>query len=193
MSAGKENPGWAKPALLPYQSSDLERDLDIALSHIESVEIPIRTLWNPWECPIDYLPYLAWAVKVGSWSSRWSERVKRQVVAASLDIHRVRGTRQAVEKALESLDVKCELTEWFESPELNMEPGTFRVTAHVSTRGGERAIDPAFTEEIREAIDSAKPASRPYALEVQGMLKAEYGAVAVLRMVKAQRIYMESR
>ncbi|QIZ02628.1 putative tail fiber protein [Aeromonas phage AhyVDH1] len=189
----KVNPGWAKAPLLPFQSSDLERDLDIALSHIESEPIPTRTLWNPWECPIDYLPYLAWAVKVGSWSSRWSERVKRQVVASSLDIHRIRGTRPAVEKALESLDVRCEIVEWFERPDLNMEAGTFRVTAHVSTRDGGRAVDPDFTDEIREAINSAKPASRPYTLAVQGMLKATFGPAVALRIVRAQRIRMETQ
>ncbi|APU00415.1 tail protein I [Aeromonas phage 3] len=187
------NPEWAKAPLLPFQSSDLEKDLDIALSHIETVDIPISTLWNPEKCPLIALPYLAWAVKVGSWSSRWSEKVKRQVVAASLDLHRVRGTRPSIEKALESLDVKCEIVEWFERPDLNMLPGTFRVTAHVSTRGGARAIDPDFTEEIREAINSAKPASRPYTLAVQGMLKATFGPVAALRLVKTQRIRMETR
>ncbi|MGL4508398.1 MAG: phage tail protein I [Aeromonas sobria] len=187
------NPEWAKAPLLPFQSSELEKELDIALSHIETVEIPIRDLWDPWKCPIQALPYLAWAVNVGSWSARWSERVKRQVVAASLDLHRVRGTRPAVEKALQSLDVRCEIVEWFEQPALKMTPGTFRVTAHVSTRGEGRAIDPAFTEEIRDAVDSAKPASRPYVLSVQGMLKATYGAAAALRLVKAQRIRMEAR
>lgn len=187
------NPEWAKAPLLPFQSSDLEKELDIALSHIEKVEIPIRTLWDPWKCPLVALPYLAWAVKVGSWSERWSERVKRQVVAASLDLHRIRGTRPAVEKALESLDVRCEILEWFERPELKMVPGTFRVTAHVSTRGEAGGIDPAFTEEIREAVNSAKPASRPFTLSVQGMLKATYGPAAALRLVKAQRIRMEMR
>lgn len=186
-------PEWAKAPLLPFQSSDLEKDLDIALSHIETMNIPIRDLWNPAKCPLIALPYLAWAVKVGSWSSRWSEKVKRQVVAASLDLHRVRGTRPAIEKALESLDVKCEIVEWYEQPQLNMEPGTFRVTAHVSTRSEGRAVDPDFTEEIREAIDSAKPASRPYVLAVQGMLKANFGPAIALRLVKAQRIRMETR
>lgn len=187
------NPEWAKAPLVPFQSSDLERDLDIALSHIETMEIPIRDLWNPEKCPIIALPYLAWAVKVGSWSSRWSDRVKRQVVAASLDLHRIRGTRPSITKALESLDVRCELVEWYERPDLNMEPGTFRVTAHVSARGDDRAIDPDFTAEIREAIDSTKPASRPYTLAVQGMLKATYGPAIALRLIKTQRIRMETR
>ncbi|MGL5093654.1 MAG: phage tail protein I [Aeromonas sobria] len=189
----KMNPEWAKAPLLPFQSSDLEKDLDIALSHIESVSIPIRDLWNPEKCPIEALPYLAWAVKVGSWSSRWTERVKRQVVAASLDLHRVRGTRPAIEKALQSLDVRCEIVEWFEQPDLNMEPGTFRVTAHVSTRGDDGTSNADFTEEIRDVIDSAKPASRPYTLAVQGMLKAQFGPAIALRIVKAQRFIMETR
>lgn len=186
-------PEWAKAPLLPFQSSDLEKDLDAALSHIESVNIPIRDLWDPARCPIQALPYLAWAVKVGSWSSRWSERVQRQVVAASLDLHRVRGTRPAIEKALESLDVRCEIVEWFERPDLNMEPGTFRVTAHVSTSGDGMSVDSDFTDEIRDLIDSAKPASRPYTLAVQGMLKATYGPAIALRLIRTQRIRMETR
>lgn len=186
------NPGWVKDPLLPFQSSDLEKDLDQALSHIETVNIPIRDLWDPWKCPIEALPYLAWAVKVGSWSARWEEKVKRQVVAISLDLHRVRGTRPAVEKALESLDVKCEIVEWFERPDLNIEPGTFRITAHVSSAEA-GVIDPAFTDEIRDAVDSAKPASRPYILSVQGMLRTNMQALAVLRLTRAHRLKMESQ
>ncbi|MGL4508248.1 MAG: phage tail protein I [Aeromonas sobria] len=188
----KTNPEWAKAPLLPYCSSDLERDLDIALSHIEQVEIPIRDLWNPWKCPLVALPYLAWAVKVGHWESSWSEKVQRQVVADSLDIHRIRGTRPAIEKALSSLDVRCEMVEWFEQPDLNMEPGTFRVTAHVSTSGSE-PLDPAFTDQIWSVVSSAKPASRPFTLAVQGMLKATFGPALVLRVVQAKLLKMETK
>ncbi|WP_218789976.1 phage tail protein I, partial [Klebsiella pneumoniae] len=26
-----------------------------------------RDLWNPWKCPVKFLPYLAWAFSVDRW------------------------------------------------------------------------------------------------------------------------------
>lgn len=191
MSGRNDALGWVKPPLLPYCSSDLERELDQALSHIETVNLPIRDLWDPWKCPLPALPYLAWAMKVDYWQASWPEKVKRQVVASALDIHRIRGTRPAIEKALESVDVRCELTEWFENPALNMEPGTFRVIAHVSTdQAGRVAAD--ITEQIREVVNGAKPASRPFTLSVQGMMKTRVGNVATLRITQARRLSFRS-
>ncbi|MGL5589080.1 MAG: phage tail protein I [Aeromonas veronii] len=191
MSGRNDEMGWVKPPLLPYCSSELEKELDQALSHIESVEIPIRDLWNPWKCPLVALPYLAWALKVDYWQASWEEKVKRQVVASALDIHRIRGTRPAVEMALESVDVRCEIVEWFERPELGMKPGHFQVTAYVSTDDNSR-VDPQFTEQIREVVNGAKPASRPFTLSVQGMMKTRLGNAATLRIVQARRFTFRS-
>lgn len=185
----KPLPGWAKEPILPYCSSDLERELDVALSHIESVEMPIKTLWNPMECPLVALPYLAWALKVEKWDASWPERVKRQFVADSLDLHRVRGTRPAVEMALQSMDVRCEIVEWFEDQSQKMEAGTFRVTAHV---GEDMGDGPELIRALREVVDSAKPASRPYTLSLQGMLRAHYGVVAAVRVVQAKLLRLRS-
>ncbi|MDN4697153.1 phage tail protein I [Vibrio parahaemolyticus] len=77
-----------KVSILPANVSDLERDLDIALARIEDVEIPISTLWDPWKCPLDVLPFLAWAVSVDMWRTDWPETVKRRIVASSLSVHR---------------------------------------------------------------------------------------------------------
>ena len=72
--------------ILPGNFSDLERDLDVALSRIEQVEIPIAVLWDPWQCPAEVLPYLAWALSVDVWRTDWPEKVKRRVVANSLAV-----------------------------------------------------------------------------------------------------------
>ncbi|MGL4755188.1 MAG: phage tail protein I [Aeromonadaceae bacterium] len=164
-----ENPSWAKAPLLPYCSSGLERDLDAALSHIETIEIPIRDLWNPWKCPLEMLPYLAWALSVDQWESAWSEDVKRRVIAASLDVHRIKGTRPAIEMALEALGVKCQLTEWFELPDGEMKRGTFAVVAWINdnmfTDGGPVITDRLYGS-IVEAINRVRPASRSFSMKV---------------------------
>lgn len=185
-------PEWAKAPLLPHASSDLERDLDIALSHLETVKIPIETLWDPARCPLEILPYLAWALNVMNWESSWSERVKRQVVASSLDIHREKGTRPAVERALAALDVRCIIREWFERGAVSTEPGTFNVIAQVSTTETHR-IDPNITRIIRDAVDAVRPASRPFTLRVDGVLRAIMGPAAVLRMTQVVQLSMNTK
>lgn len=102
------------PSILPGNLADLERDLDVALARIGEVEIPIATLWDPWRCPLDVLAYLAWAVSVDQWHSNWPEETKRRVVAGSMGLHRIKGTRPAVEQSLTDLGVVGQVVEWFE-------------------------------------------------------------------------------
>lgn len=114
-------------SILPANLADLERDLDAALARIELIDIPTADLWDPWRCPLDVLPYLAWSVSVDMWRSTWAEDTKRRVVAASLRLHRVKGTRPAVAQALESLGVTATIQEWFEA-EPSRPPGTFAIS-----------------------------------------------------------------
>ncbi|MHB0167262.1 phage tail protein I, partial [Klebsiella pneumoniae] len=51
-------------SLLPPGSSSLERRLAQACSCISDLSVPLRDLWNPWKCPVKFLPYLAWAFSV---------------------------------------------------------------------------------------------------------------------------------
>ncbi len=146
-------------SILPPSVSDLERDLELALARIEHVDIPIATLWNPWECPIDVLPFLAWSLSVDMWRSDWPETVKRRVVAGSQNVHRIKGTRPAVEQAINDLGVSSELVEWFEKiPE--GEPGTFELTAWVNenlvTPGEPAVLNGQLYEQLRLAVNNAK-------------------------------------
>ncbi|XNS77607.1 phage tail protein I (plasmid) [Vibrio cyclitrophicus] len=138
-------------SILPLSVSDLERDLELALARIEHVEIPIATLWNPWLCPLEVLPFLAWALSVDSWRSDWSETVKRRMVFNSLSIHRIKGTRPAVELAIDGLGLDYEITEWFESaPEA--EPGTFKLDIFIN----DDAYSSTNDRELEDVINNAK-------------------------------------
>ncbi|MDI3585849.1 phage tail protein I [Pseudomonas aeruginosa] len=145
-------------SILPANLAALERDLDAALVRIGEIDIPIAVLWDPWKCPADVLPYLAWAVSVDQWRSDWPETIKRRVVAGSLGLHRIKGTRPAVVKALEALGVVVELTEWFEeSPPA--QPGTFSLVAWVNENlaPGEAAfLNAALYEQLLAAVRNAK-------------------------------------
>lgn len=140
-----------KTSLLPGNLSDLERDLDSAIARMEDIEIPISTLWDPWNCPLDLLPWLAWAVSVDSWRSHWSEDVKRRTVANSIDMHRIKGTRPAVELAIESLGFDCRLLEWFqETPKAA--PGTFKLDVYIE----DDSYSATNNSELEQVINDAK-------------------------------------
>lgn len=69
--------------LLPVGSSPLEVAAARACAEIEKIPIPLRRLWNPDNCPVNLLPWLAWAYSVDRWDSEWPEETKREVVRAS--------------------------------------------------------------------------------------------------------------
>ncbi|WP_196216265.1 phage tail protein I [Vibrio cholerae] len=142
-----------KSSLLPKNLGDLERDLDAAIARMESIDIPISKLWDPWNCPIDLLPWLAWAVSVDSWESHWSEEIKRKTVANSLDIHRIKGTRPAVELAIQSLGLEYRLLEWFqEYPKA--EPGTFKLDVYIE----DDSYSATNNSELEQVINDSKNA-----------------------------------
>jgi len=90
--------------LLPPNATKLERDLEQAGSaRIETMAVPLRTLWNPETCPAALLPWLAWALDVLAWRSDWPEPIQRAAIAASIAVHNHIGTLGGLTRALDAL------------------------------------------------------------------------------------------
>jgi len=89
--------------LLPPNASLQEHALDDATARIGEPPVDIAKLWNAQTCPIDLLPWLAWAVSVDEWDETWTESQKRETVDASYDVHRYKGTPHAIKAALGAL------------------------------------------------------------------------------------------
>lgn len=86
--------------LLPDNATAQEIALDLATSRIGDVTVDIRAVMNPQACPAHLLPWLAWALSVDEWDAEWTEATKRAAVAASVGVHRRKGTRAAVRAAI---------------------------------------------------------------------------------------------
>lgn len=141
--------------LLPGNAIPLERHAAQALAHIQRVPIPLRQLCNPDNCPVDLLPYLAWAFSVDRWDSSWLESTKRAAIRASFVIHSRKGTIGALRRVVEPLGYLIEVIEWWETlPEGT--PGTFALEVGVLDTG----ITEAMYQELTFLIDDAKPVSR---------------------------------
>lgn len=145
----------ASLSLLPPNASELERLAAEALAQIERVPVPLRQLWNPDTCPVELLPYLAWAFSVDRWSSAWPERAKRAAIKAAYFIHAHKGTIGALRRVVEPLGYLIEVREWWEEQPLGT-PGTFRLLVGVLDTG----ITEEMYQELTWLIDDAKPVSR---------------------------------
>jgi len=137
--------------LLPPNSTTLELATEASMAIAFDHDVAIDHLWSADDCPIELLPYLAWALSVDTWSTDWPEHVKRQVVASAVYVHRFKGTPAGIKAALNALDLGVTISEWFDH---GGDPYTFKADVMVSTRG---LTDREF-QDIIDVIASTKNA-----------------------------------
>ncbi|QHA81227.1 phage tail protein I [Pseudomonas mediterranea] len=117
------------PSLLPANSSALERALDLGFARLlERIDPPFPELMNASQTPSSFLPYLAADRGVSEWDAAASDLEKRLTVSLSWQIQRQAGTRQALNRAVESLGFTPHVTAWYEQ-QPNAHPYTFDVQA----------------------------------------------------------------
>lgn len=149
-------------SLLPPNATFLERAAGRA-SGIAALPVPIDALWNPATCPIHSLPWLAWALSVDEWDEAWEEATQRRVIAASIEIHRRKGTVGAVRAAITMLGHSGRLVEWWQTTPPGT-PHTFQAEVEIGNRGlGETAVTA-----IDRQIAAVKPARSHYTLRLVG-------------------------
>lgn len=141
--------------LLPPNATQLERLAAEALVQIQRVPIPLRQLWNPDTCPVDLLPYLAWAFSVDRWSSAWPESAKRAAIRSAYFIHAHKGTIGALRRVVEPLGYLIEVVEWWQT----VPPGP-RATFALKVGILETGITEEMYQELTWLIDDAKPLTR---------------------------------
>lgn len=178
-----------RPSLLPHNATPLERALEQTSARIADVPIPIKELWNPETCPLEFLPWLAWALSADRWETHWSELQKRTAVAQAIELQRHKGTPKSVEDVLKSFDELLTITEWFE-----VDPPapahTFTVNLPLlgadGTTGGFRT-SAEFAEAIIRDVFRTKPARSHF------LLMQSLAAAADVAVVSAGRTALFAR
>ena len=153
--------------LLPPNQTALEAGLSEVQARLDALPVPIRHLWDAEHCPEDCLPWLAWALSVDAWDTYWPAHVKRQVILASANVHRHKGTVAALKQALGSFGVAIECQEWFET---NEPAHTFILHTPISEdsrRHLESQLNPRNYKTITKAIDAIKPVRSHYQFKAQ--------------------------
>ncbi len=147
--------------LLPINASELLKDLENTSLRATTLEALNRYANNPDLAPENILPWLAFAVSVDDWNDDWEIDIKRNIIRASIKIHKKKGTIGALKKALSAFNfVDIKIEEWFE---YNGAPYHFRVFFDIPYSGFDINILPEIakviqnTKNVRSNLESFKP------------------------------------
>ena len=168
-------------SLLPPNASALLKDLETVSAVALDLETLNRFVNNPTEAPENILPWLAWAVSADDWSDNWSEQVRRNVIKASIEVHRRKGTIGALKKALQAFNyTNIKVEEWFQ---YGADPYFFRVFFDVVEPGFDVNIIP----EVQKVIESTKNA-RSHLESLRAYLSAEVGFASIGSIIISKEV-----
>ena len=146
--------------LLPINATKQERALSLTTARAGSFPVPVGEVWDPITCPIAVLPWLAWSLAVDPWDSNWTEGQKRQAIAESVAVHRVKGTIGALKRALQAIGYECVVNDQTGTPYV------FRVGIDVTSGA---AVETAYAQ--AEAISLKVKNARSHLLSVDSYIK----------------------
>jgi len=175
--------------LLPPNATRLERALEWATARLGNISAPIDTLLDPMTIDIDWLPWLGWGLSLDSWDAGWSDLVKRQAVAESIALHRIKGTRLSVETVLRRFDQLARIVEWHETAPRGT-PHTFEIILPIDVDGalpGGTRTTAAFAEAIIREISRVKPLREHFRLVQQLSSAGSIGVTGAVRAVQSLR------
>lgn len=137
--------------LLPPSVTPQERALAETAARACTLPLPARDLWNPDTCPIELLPWLAWAFSLDDWDQTWTEAQQRAAVKASYGVHRHKGTIGSVKDALLALGLGVQVQEWFNQIPAGA-PYTYKLLLEVNQYG----VSLAQLQSVMDVVENAK-------------------------------------
>ena len=137
--------------LLPSNATAQERALAETAARISDVPVVVREVWNPDTCPVNVLPWLAWAFSVDDWDTNWTTEQKRKTIKQSIVSQRIKGTTGAVKKQLAALGYDVQIVEWFKQVPAG-EPYTFEIYITAS----QYPLSQADLNKILQVVDTNK-------------------------------------
>ena len=160
--------------LLPHNSTPLERALATAGDLGVDPEI-IRGVADSARCPVDFLPWLAWAMSVEGWEAAETEEQQRALIRQSIPIHKHKGTVGAIRRVLKAVGVTADYKEWTQIP--GAVPYTFELIAWANdNRPGEGSIlSPQLFRRLRALVDATKNERSHYKLKLGARFDSALG------------------
>lgn len=177
-------------SLLPPNASQLERGLEAASARAGNVAVDFTPLWNPQTCPIELLPYLAFALSIDTWDPAWPEATKRALVSTAIDIQRHKGTAKSIRDIIRTFGGQIALREWWQMVPPGP-PHTFSVVVSLTGAAGE-APSAGFIDQIVDEIRRTKPVRSHFTFGQAIVVTGGLRPVATARIGLFVRLTMET-
>lgn len=173
-------------SLLPPNASPVERALEALSRRMDAIPSPLRDLVNPHTCPARFLPWLAFTLSVDTWNPAWSDRVKRNLIAASMDLHKRKGSAASVRAVVQAFGGQIALREWWQMDPPG-QPHTFDMVLTLSGNDGDVASQ-KFIEEVIDEVARTKPARSWFTVTQGFQATGALGAIAAARPAIYRRL-----
>lgn len=179
--------------ILPGDATPLELAIADADTRLDAIDTDlVRRIGGPHiaEVPEPFLARRAWARSVDVYDPAWPEAIRRAVIVAAPEVHRLKGTPDATALALAAMRVETVITEWFEANP-PAKPYTVEVLALARARlyADGPVLDARLIQTVFETVMRTKPLSRGFRLRVAVLQETGLGlapaAAAVSRIAVA--------
>ena len=161
-------------ALLPKNSTKLEKALDEHTQRIDALPVTFASLIDADSCPDAFLPWLAWSRRVEYWDGKWPESKKRDVIKGARAFNAQRGTKSTLTQAMENIGISHSLLAWHELYPKGM-PYTFTVKV---TNG---RVTVQQQQEIYTALDSVKSARDQFSIDASVVNTVDFTVAGACR------------
>lgn len=176
-------------SLLPPNATPLERAFEKATARIGDVPTPMRDMWNADTCPVDLLPWLAWALSIDTWQPYWPEHVKRARIRTALEIQRRKGTAQSVRQVVAAFGGAVQLREWWQQ-EPPGPPHTFEMVLTLTGEGGETATA-KYVDDVIAEVSRTKPVRSHFTFTQGVQAKFAVGVIFAARVASYRRLQLQ--
>ncbi|HIE5742095.1 phage tail protein I [Stenotrophomonas maltophilia] len=177
-------------SLLPPNATPLERALEAADATVLTMPMRHGQIKDPWTCPAEFLPWLAWEMSLDTWDSAWPEHIKRQRIASAINIQRHKGTAGSVREVIESFGGSVVIREWWQQEPRGV-PHTFELVLTLSGRPG---ADPSakYVEDVIAEVTRTKPVRSHFTFTQGAEFAGQVDLVGGFKVVTYRRLQMAS-
>lgn len=187
----------AESSLLDLVPDSIAKDPDVSAS-AKALDVPLRETTGVLDLPSiyvsidkltsDQLDHLAYSWDASVWRDSWPISLKRSIIKQVVQEKRKKGTRKAVEQAVEALGSAATIQEWWEMTPKGT-PHTFTIFASLGKIDG--TLESEMQEDLIALINDAKPVRSHFDFVIVKTLLGRIGWHGSLRPVSYARIRSE--
>lgn len=162
---------FIEPSLLPPPlRRDLNcRALETIAARLSMLDLTPLVLYDVDNVPASLLPYLAEQFNVlgdAGWDVADTDDERRALIKEAIALHKLKGTRYAVERALDLIGVVAVIVEWWQRDPAGT-PHTFSIALSLKDQPVDAsAIDAQLLARIQRAVSFWKPARSHFTMAV---------------------------